>query len=75
VSAEGVAQGVRVHIRRETLCNCDLLGDPTHAPSREPASTPIDEQSRRVLSLFRQQRLPYGQICGQRPFTASPNGT
>ena len=43
VCAEGMAQGVRMHIRRKPLGNGNLLDDAAHAAGGEPAAAQIDQ--------------------------------
>jgi len=42
VSAECVAQSVRVDIRRQSFCDSDLFDDPANAARRQPSATLID---------------------------------
>ena len=44
VRAEGVAQSVRVHIRRKSFRYSNLLHNPSHAPGRQPLPAQIHQQ-------------------------------
>ena len=48
VSAEGMAQSVRVYVWREAFGDGDLLNDASDAASGEAAAPLIDEQRRRI---------------------------
>ena len=66
VRAESMAQRVRMHVRRKTFGDGNLLDDAADAARGEPAAAPVDEQRRRVLAAFRKNFLAFGKIGRQR---------
>src|SRR5437879_6338469 len=66
VSAKGVAQRVRVHVRRKPISDGNLLDDASNTTRSNASTALVDEQGRRTLARFPKKFLPFGQINGQR---------
>ena len=50
VRAEGMAQGVRMHVGRKAFGDGNFLDDAADAARREPATAPVDQQCSWLLS-------------------------
>jgi hypothetical protein len=64
VRAESMAQRVRMHVRRKSLRDRNLLDDAAHTARGEPPAAPVDEQSRFISSAcsgFGQNRCRAGR--------------
>src|SRR5882672_4548523 len=57
MGAEGMAQGVRVHVRRKSLGNRNFLDDAAHAACGKTTTAKVDEQTRCTL-LYVNQDFP-----------------
>ena len=75
VGTKSVAQSVRVHIRRKSLRDSNLLDDPANAAGRQPASAELISSAGVLFRCSDKTCCRAGKYAASAAFTASPNGT